>query len=426
MALQLPTAALAAPREVAPTVDAALKQARREHLPVFVEFQASWCGSCSYMATHVFNGPEWETAGRHMHVVEIDADSPEGATWMKRLAVKGLPSYVVLKPDGSELGRLTAEQPRERFYPALDRILAGGDVLGVLKAKARRGSPAAVADVLESFQARGEYAGALAWYATLPGRVRAVVADDAKVSEWLTRLRFDVAALARNESQCAKEGALALAGNVGCDRAILVETLIACLEKMPRDQARNVLAPQRSALESLLSKQVFADPPVCSDQGTAVMASADLYKALDDKASETAVLDHAIDNARKVLGDDYAKDRNLADDLRIYLNRAGREVEADSLMPKLIAAFPDDFVYPYRYARKLLDRHQPAQALPYFEDAARKSYGWNRLLVATYRVKALLALNRRADAERVVADALEANGRWFPEDVATLKAALKG
>jgi len=37
----------------------------------------------------------------------------------------------------------------------------------------------------------------------------------------------------------------------------------------------------------------------------------------------------------------------------------------------------------------------------------------------------LIALNRRADAEKVVADALEANGPWFPEAAAKLKAIVK-
>ena len=41
------------------------------------------------------------------------------------------------------------------------------------------------------------------------------------------------------------------------------------------------------------------------------------------------------------------------------------------------------------------------------------------------RVKALKTLHRDADAEKVVADALEQNGQWFPEEVAKLKAALK-
>lgn len=41
------------------------------------------------------------------------------------------------------------------------------------------------------------------------------------------------------------------------------------------------------------------------------------------------------------------------------------------------------------------------------------------------RVKALKALHRQSDAEKVVADVLDQNGQWFPEQVGKLKAELK-
>jgi hypothetical protein len=59
------------------------------------------------------------------------------------------------------------------------------------------------------------------------------------------------------------------------------------------------------------------------------------------------------------------------------------------------------------------------------EKAAEKAYGENRLEVAMQRVKALKALHRQPEAEKVVADALEQTGQWFPEQVDKLKAALK-
>jgi hypothetical protein len=90
----------------------------------------------------------------------------------------------------------------------------------------------------------------------------------------------------------------------------------------------------------------------------------------------------------------------------------------------LIAAYPDDYVYPYRYGRSLLERGQADKALPLLEAAAKKAYGENRLAVATQRVLALKALKRQADAEKVVAEVLEQNGQWFPEQVAKLKKTL--
>ena len=109
----------------------------------------------------------------------------------------------------------------------------------------------------------------------------------------------------------------------------------------------------------------------------------------------------------------------------MYLTRAKRMDEVDALMPKLMSAYPDDYVYAYRYGRSLLERGKAAEALPYLEQAAGKAFGVNRLTVATLRVQALLALQRRADAEAVVAETLQQNGPWFPEQAAKLKATLK-
>ena len=63
--------------------------------------------------------------------------------------------------------------------------------------------------------------------------------------------------------------------------------------------------------------------------------------------------------------------------------------------------------------------------MPLLEKAADKAYGENRIAVAIQRVKALKALKRQAEAEKVVADVLEQNGEWFPDEVAKLKDTLK-
>ncbi len=408
------------------TIDEALKQAQAEHLPVFADFKAQWCYSCYFMSTHVLTGPEWQAMEKRMVVVEVDADSPDGARWMKQLNVKALPMFVVLKPDGSELGRVVAEQPRDKFYAQMKKILGGGDALETLKKKSGSGSPQAVADVLASYEARNQVDEGLAWYDGLGEARRTSAAKDANVSLWHERLLMEKAAKADDNAACVASGQKVLAAaNVGCDRYYVLETVLDCSEKMPADQRRALLSAQRPAMQTLLDKQVFVQPARCADQRTAVLVSADLNKALDDGAGEKAILDRGIEDARKRLAGDVSKDRNLADNLRVFLDRAGRTEELDALMPKLIAAYPDDYVYSYRYGASLLKRNKPAEALPYLERAADNSFGANRLTVASLRAKALIALNRRNDAEKVVADALEANGPWFPEQAEKLKAVLK-
>jgi hypothetical protein len=90
----------------------------------------------------------------------------------------------------------------------------------------------------------------------------------------------------------------------------------------------------------------------------------------------------------------------------------------------LIAAYPNDYVYNYRYGRRLVESGQPAEGLPYLDKAAKKAYGANAITVATYRVKALQALHRDDDARKLVAQTAAAQGKAFPEQVKKLQATL--
>ena len=407
------------------TVDDALAQAKKTHTPVLLDFGAPWCYSCYFMATHVLNGAEWKALEKRTVVGEIDADSPDGAAWMKKLKIKALPAYIVLNENGDELGRVLGEQTRAKFYPEIDKILSGSHTLDQLKKSANEGSMEAIATVLGSYEARKEGAEGLDWYARLPPAVRGKSATDPVITLWTDRLSLARAMKANDTRKAIISAKRALAGNLGCDRPYVVDSLLEVTEKMPAGERKALLTPEKPALDQMLAKDIFVAKPTCADQRSAVMTTADVDAALGDTKAETAVLDHAIDTVRKQLGSNYKKDRNAADNLRVYLVRAKRTDELDALYPKLIAAYPDDYVYPYRWGKSLLERDKAAEALPLLEKAAEKAYGENRLAVAMQRVKALKALHRQADAEKVVAEVLEQNGQWFPEQVDQLKAELK-
>jgi thiol-disulfide isomerase/thioredoxin len=391
---------------------------------VLIDFQAVWCYSCYYMASHVLNGPQWKAVEDKAIFVEADADSPEGQQWMQKLKVTFLPSYVVLNEQGTELGRILAEQPRQKFFPKINAILASGNTLDSLKTKANGGSIEAAATVLDAYQARAEGDAGLAWYATLPPAVRKEAAGNTKVTLGLERLDLLKAKAANNDPGVIAGTEKVLAGDIGCDRPYVLDDLLEASEKLPDAQRRALLATQRKSLDAYLTTNIFVATPACADQRSAVLTSANLDAALGNHTAEAAVLDRAIDLTQRRLGNDLASDRNLADNLRVYLARAKRTAELDAYQRKLIVAYPDDYVYAYRYGRSLVDAGNPEQALPWLEKAATKAYGANRLTVASVQVKALRALHRQTDADKVVTDVLKDNGPWFPKQVTQLKASL--
>jgi tetratricopeptide (TPR) repeat protein len=408
-----------------PPLDEALKQAAQRHAPILVEFHAPWCYSCYYMAHNVLNGPEWDKVKRDTVVVDLDADAPEGSYWKDRLSVKALPSYVVLNDSGSELGRILAEQTRPDFYRQLDAILARTSDLDTLGDKVRDGSAAslkAAHEVLKAYYARTDVDGALAWHAALPKPAQAAIDKDPRAKAWMERLDLMRAAQGKDAARCEALAPPVLAAELGCDRAYEVDRVLSCTAGSAATSRASLLAAQKPVMTHQLYAQVFISHPSCADARSAVLTTADLDQALGYPQAEADVLERAIADVRQRLGGNLKKDRNLADNLRVYLERAGKLDELELLYPKLIAAYPDDYVYYYRFGKSLAARGQYQQALIYLQQAAPKAYGVNRLNVAEQQSQALLKLNRGDEAKQVVADALKANGPWFPEQAAKLKA----
>jgi thiol-disulfide isomerase/thioredoxin len=404
------------------TIDSALQASSQQHRPVLLDFHAVWCYSCYYMASHVLTGADWSAVERKAIVVDVDADSPEGQAWMEKLKVSFLPSYIVLDEHGSELGRISAEQPRQKFYPQINAILANGNTLDALKAKAQAGSLDAVVAVLDAYQARSEGQAALAWFASLPPAVNKEAVGDPRVALGLEQLTLAQTEAGNHKSAIIASAQKVLAHNIGCQRPYVLDSLLEASDGLPEAQRKALLTSQRKPMDALLDTQVFVATPTCADQRSAVLTSADLDAALGDHVAETALLNRAIDLTKQHLGNNLASDRNLADNLRVYLTRANRTAELDDYQHKLIAAYPQDYVYAYRYGRSLLEAGKPADALPYLAQAYDKAFGENRLRVASFRVKALKQLHRDDEAKKVAAEALSANGPWFPKQIAALKA----
>ncbi|MFT4047356.1 MAG: thioredoxin family protein, partial [Solimonas sp.] len=428
-----PAAAPASAATTAPgeslSYDDAVARAKARQVPLIVDFHAPWCYSCYFMATNVLTGPEWQAVEKKSVVVEVDADSPEGAALRQRYGVKMLPSYLVLNAQGEELGRILGEQTRADFYPQLDKFLDAGQPLTAVLAAVRDGSPASVAagrTVLKSFQARYDGDGGLQWFAGLPADARAALGQDAPSALLLARLKFLQARKAGDDQAALAIGREVLAGDLGCERSYELDPYLELAAKQA--DAKALAGAQRAAAEQLVDEGVFGTAP-CADKRSAVLALADVYAALGDETAKEALLRKAIADVEAQIGGELKKDRNLDDNLRIYNDQlaglTGNYRAYDALMPQLIAAWPDDYVYAYRWGKSLLARGKAAEALAQFEAAAGKAYGINRLQLAELRVQALQGLQRGDEAKRVAAEALKANGPWFPDEAAKLKALVK-
>ena len=94
----------------------AVQQAQASHLPMIVDFGATWCGACNELATHTFADAQVrEEAGRFV-AVRVDATDEDNAQVAKikdKYRVVGLPTVVVLDSAGQEKIRFNEFVPAE-------------------------------------------------------------------------------------------------------------------------------------------------------------------------------------------------------------------------------------------------------------------------------------------------------------------------
>lgn len=408
-------------------LDAALEQARARQQPVLLGFSAPWCYSCYYMSQNVLTGAEWAAVEADMVVVTLDADSPEGSQVRETRKVVAIPSYLLLDADGEEIGRIVGEQSRSRFYAQLDALSARSGGLSQLEAQARNGSGAeatsAAAAVLAAYHARREAEAGLAWWLRLPITTRSRLAESPAVRLARDRLAFLGESEDGTPERCVALGAEVLAApELGCDAAYALGRLLGCAERLPEAARRAALQPLRGRLQADIDAVLAEAPQACADGRSLITTQVRLQRALGDAPAADALLQRAIAQHRQALAQHGLADRHRADDLRVYLELSGDEAARDALLRAQIEAFPETYIYAFRLGRALRERGEAAAALPYLAQAAEHAYGINRLRVAEQRAQALLTLGRRQDARRVVMQALKANGPWFAEDAAKLRA----
>lgn len=450
-ALTVPGGALAAPPRAADgwltDWESARKAAQASSRPVLVDFQAVWCYSCYYMEQKVLSRELFKSVARDLVLLKLDVDSPEGREWKGKLRVRALPSYLVLDSSGTELGRIAGERTETEFVMDLRRIIGEPEDKDIQKLR-----------VLSQAQ---DWEAAAAARDALRSSGRGL---DRDFQLWSARIDFNRALEFEKFLVAAQSAEALLDLEEGC--ALAYDALI--LEEATSggetaDALVALRAKARERLEAMVERRVFG-PVVerCADLRSPLEALANLYgegapspgrpsetgegprpsepggsSAAPDKEmrsgggagdaeKRSALLVRAIallsaESQKAGVG----KDRNLDDNLRYFLEAAGKSAELDKLYPRLIKAYPADYVYSYRYAKNLFGRKEFARALPHAQAGLRLSYGANRLQAAALKGRVLAGLKRKAEARAFLEAELNAARKRFPKDLKPLEDVLK-
>jgi len=116
-----------------PYSDEALAEALKAGRPVFIDSFAEWCIPCHELDKRTFNQPEVVAASRKFAMFKSDltkgADEKVKAFY-KRFNVRGVPTLIFLKPDGTEVEELrgTGFEPKDVFLGKMNKALEAGGI----------------------------------------------------------------------------------------------------------------------------------------------------------------------------------------------------------------------------------------------------------------------------------------------------------
>ena len=390
-------AAPAAPKTVAwikahsdAEVDAAFASARSEGKPVFLYWGATWCPPCNQVKATIFTRADFIARSQGFIPVYVDGDLPGAQKLGQRFKVRGYPTMVLFRPDGSEFTRLPGEVDAAKYLQVLALGVADASSAAMLLPRALA-EPASLQPAdwrLLAFYSwdtdQEQLLAPKAKAATLRQLAAAVPAAQAEVA---TRLRLQAWAAASEpgaakvaDAAAARAQLLALLGDAGAAREqqdMLVNDgadLVAALSTAKAVER----APLQAAMDAALVR-LNADTTLSqSDRMGALISRIALVQLAGPKVPLPPAL------LEQVRAEVARADREIADEVERQsvipsaahaLSQAGLLDESDRLLEAELKRSHSPYYAMLQLAANARERGDKPAALGWTERAYRESTG---------------------------------------------------
>ena len=278
-------------------VTSAFAEAREKNLPLFAYWGAAWCPPCNQVKATLFARPDFIALSQRFVPVYLDGDLPGAQKLAARFKVRGYPTMILFRPDGTELTRLPGEVDARKYLQVLELGLQAPQPVKQLLAQARSAPMQLDADAWRL----------LAYYAWDTDEQQVLpAAQRATTLAWLART-------------CPADQAAT------CSR-LLLKSLVARTDAAPRPMARRApdLAASRDEVLAVLADEHLVRENLDLVTGyageiTQLLTAADAPERERMSALWAATLDRLTADARLSQGD-----RMTALVSRIALARLGR------------------------------------------------------------------------------------------------------
>ena len=88
-------------------VNDAFAEAKEQNKPVLLYWGAKWCPPCNQMKQTLFKDAAFIAETRAFIPVHLDGDAKDAQLWGEKFGIAGYPTVIVLRPDHTEVTRLS-------------------------------------------------------------------------------------------------------------------------------------------------------------------------------------------------------------------------------------------------------------------------------------------------------------------------------